>query len=156
MVIILSTLKEIKDEIRFKQEALLESDDFHQPKLREGLESLAQVIQNLIIIHKGTYPNQPQLGVGISDYLFEFMDERTLNEISSAIKNQIDEFVTHYYITVTVNVKKLEDLDKVKSNTLGITIDLTNDITESFIGTINYVLLGSNSTKKVVSRAYYS
>ena len=149
--------KQISDslkEIRFQKEIVMESDSFNNPIYREGLESLAQVIQNLIIIEKGTYPNQPDLGVGIANYLFEILDLTTISEMKNNIEDQIDKFINHPYINVQVDIKKLEDLDKVKSNTLGIIVTLINTVTNSETS-YTYLFAGNNKTKKVVSKLIY-
>ena len=148
------TVQDQRREIRFKQEALLEEDAFHLPAYREGLESLAQTIQNLILIEQGTYPNQPQLGVGIEKYMFEIIDEGTTTEIENEIKNQVNEFILHPSINIDVHVSILETELTGKANTISVKIDLMNDITES-TDSLQYLIAASKTTKKIVSKAYF-
>ena len=139
----------------FKQEPILQGDDFNNPIYRQDLESLAQVIQNLIIIEKGTYPNQPDLGVGIANYMFELLDSTTLYAVQTDIEEQIEQFISHNNISIKVNVKIIENITTTKANTLGISItilDLINDTTNE----IDYVFAGNIKSKKIVSRLYYS
>lgn len=133
-------------EIRFKKEVLFEGE-------REGLEALAQTIQNLILIEPGTYPNQPDLGVGISNYLFEILDDKIIYEINNKIEKQISEFINHENIEVTCSVKKLKDPKTTRANTLSISINIVNIIKEKQIN-IHYLFAGNTKTKKVVSEIY--
>lgn len=142
-----STYSDEYKEIRFKQELLFEG-------YREGLEALAQTIQNLILIEPGTYPNQPNLGVGISNYLFEIFDDKTVYEVNKKIENQISEFITHENINVTCSVKKLKDTKTTRANTLSISITLVNMIKDSSTIVLNYLFAGNTRTKKIVSEIY--
>lgn len=137
-------------EIRFKQEALLDSDNFNQPLYREGLEALAQTIQNIIFIEPGTYPNQPFLGVGISKYLFEILDAQTISDINSEIENQISTFINYNNIRVTCNVNKVTDKKTTRYNTVSITVSLVNIVRGTSV-TFNYLFAGNSKNRKVVS-----
>ena len=91
----------------FKNELVLEENNFHTLEQRTDKVALAQTIQNVLFFHKGTFPNQPELGVGIEDYLFEFANDETKNELDLKIKNQLNKFVpTTYNINFTLNYIK--------------------------------------------------
>jgi RNA binding exosome subunit len=77
----------------FKDELLLAKSVYNTNAVRKNLEALAQVLQNIIIYEPGTFPNQPELGVGIESYQFEFLDEKTMTELKSRIDNQISKFI---------------------------------------------------------------
>jgi len=107
-------------ELSFKKEMLLATDGLNSQLFYSDGLAVAQIIQNLIIIEPGTYPNKPDLGVGIKNYLFEFLTADTKSSISSKIKTQINEFIpiTNSYIDVSVISK-----DKI----IGITIYIKKD-----------------------------
>jgi hypothetical protein len=77
----------------FKDELLLAKSVFNTNAVRTKLEALAQVLQNIIIYEPGTFPNQPELGVGIENYQFEFLDDKTMTELKTNIDNQIQKFI---------------------------------------------------------------
>ena len=132
---------------RFKNEIILEKSSFNSTEFRKDKIALAQVIQNILFIEPGTYPNQPNLGVGIENYLFEKMDNSTLIEIENAIKEQIDQFCPSEYI-VTSNVTT----QKIKNNSIlliSFSIKDPDAGTETDFG----VLVGkTEKSKKLVSR----
>ena len=107
-------------ELSFKKEMLLATDGLNSQLFYSDGLAVAQIIQNLIIIEPGTYPNKPDLGVGIKNYLFEFLTSEIKSSISSKIKTQINEFIpiTNSYIDVSVISK-----DKI----IGITIYIKKD-----------------------------
>jgi len=74
--------------IIFKKEILLAEDGLFSQTYREDLEAYAQVIQNILIIEKGTYPNMPDLGIGIKNYLFEIYSSELVTELESEIRKQ--------------------------------------------------------------------
>jgi hypothetical protein len=77
----------------FKDELLLAKSVYNTNAVRTKLEALAQVLQNIIIYETGTFPNQPELGVGIENYQFEFLDDRTMSELKTKIDDQINKFI---------------------------------------------------------------
>lgn len=138
----------------FRDELLLDGNSFKEPKKLEDLEALAQTIQNIIIINPGTYPSDPRLGVGIGNYLFEFMDSITINEITSNIEKQIDMFVVHPDISVNVSVKELNS--SVSSSVKGLYIEISlYSIEDENATSINLVVAGNTSTKKIISKFNY-
>lgn len=82
----------------FKSEVRLARDSFHNIELKNDKVGLAQVIQNVLFIEKGTYPNQPDLGIGIENYLFEKIDKGTTSNLENDIKIQLKQFVPNDYI----------------------------------------------------------
>jgi|GEM_PF-3379245 len=135
----------------FNQEALLQVDVFSRPEYRSDLESLAQVIQNIIIIEKGTYPNQPELGVGIKNYLFEIIDGRTIVTLEENIKDQVYRFIPNDK-AVEISVSLLPN--QLGKNTLAILCSVSdayqNPESKQFL-----ILVGQNSNKKVISKIIY-
>ena len=77
----------------FRKELLLDINQYAKPAEREELDALAQTVQNLILMHKGTIPNDPNMGVGISRYLFEILDNQTISEIQLEIESQVARYI---------------------------------------------------------------
>jgi phage baseplate assembly protein W len=104
--------EELKTEkyFTFKSELILAKNIYNTSARREQLEALAQTIQNMMIMETGTYPNQPELGVGIENYEFEFLDSTTLNSLKEKIDNNITKFIP---TNITIDF----DVDTIKNNT---------------------------------------
>jgi len=109
-----------------KKEYSLNVDDFNETESSTDLIAFARLIQTLIILEPYTYPNMPDMGVGIADYQFEFLDEVTLNRLKVSINQQIEEYLPNNIIKDTV-IEKLQSKDN-KTNTIGIMFTLTKSI----------------------------
>lgn len=93
-----------KEIIIFKKEVLLAEDGLFSQDYRKDLEAYAQVIQNIAIIEKGTYPNNPLLGVGIKNYLFEPYSNNLITELQNELLNQIREYAPVKGIDLDVDI----------------------------------------------------
>lgn len=82
----------MSDGLKFKKEIILDQDGFFNQLYRNDLNSLAQIIQNIIIIEPGTYPNKPDLGIGIENYLFEPASTSIRQELTKKITEQIENY----------------------------------------------------------------
>lgn len=135
----------------FKSELFLDVDMFNKPVVMTDLEALAQVIQRLVLIEKGTYPNHPDIGVGISNYLFEIADTSTLNDIEYEINNQIEKFIDVSEINIDVKCSMEKSTNRVNNKTDNILViqffitrlNSINTDTESF-----YIYASTNKTNK--------
>lgn len=128
-------------------ELILEQNNFHRLEMRTNLHALAQLIQNICFIEKGTYPNQPNLGVGIENYVFEKADEGTLATLEEEISSQIEKFIPNNYI-ITTNVEK-----KNIKNFFSLLLTFTIKDTENDIETTFGMIFGRNQkSQKVVSK----
>lgn len=103
----------------------LSVDDFGKTTQVEGFYAIAKAVQSLILLQPGSYPNHPEMGVGIKDYQFEFLDRTTLDEIEERINEQISKYINSIYITeavVDIIPNKLES----KQNTIGVLLNFAN------------------------------
>lgn len=94
----------------FKGELFLEASPTHQQRILLEKEALAQVIQNIVLLEKGTLPNQPELGVGIENYLFEPITELTQERLTNDIQSQVAKFIPNMYtvkVEIEMSVKEL-------------------------------------------------
>jgi len=145
------------DTIYFRNEALLDSDVFNKPMYRTNLEALAQVIQNLLIYEPGTFPNDPELGVGIADYMFELADDITLRQISDNIENQIKTYVAHPGTNVNVDVKNYNTTDR-NLNTLIINVEVVpiqGQLTDEERIQLSLAATLNTKNKKFISQLIY-
>lgn len=147
------------ERIYFRKEAILEQDLFNKPAYRENLESLAQVIQNLIVMPKGCNPNDPRYGVGIEQYLWEFADNITTTYIQHEIEDQITRYVAHPYSIVTVNVSAVKDknLNARKTvTTLLIKVNISGIEDGDTAIELDYAVSLNHRNKRFVSSLIYS
>lgn len=112
-----------------KDELILELNEYNRTKTASDAYALALLIQNLCLTVPGTNPSDPEMGIGIERYLFEFLDKETLDEIRGRIKSQIDKYIPNNNVMEIV-VEKLENVFG-KENTLGIMFKLEPNFTKT-------------------------
>lgn len=71
-----------------KKELGLSINTFNKPTEYIGTTAWSQLIMNLLFLRPGTYPSIPNMGIGIQDYEFEFLDV-TIEKLNTAINSQI-------------------------------------------------------------------
>lgn len=131
----------------FKNEVILSRNSFHKQELWNDKLGIAQVIQNILFTEKGTYPNQPELGIGIENYLFEKVDKGTLTGLEDEIKYQVEKFCPNEYI-----VKPFVESRLVNGNPT-LCISFTIYDVEKRVETQFAVVVGkSKNTKNMISR----
>lgn len=81
------------DGIYNSNELTFEVDDYMQPKVVTNLEQIARRIQNLVLMKKGTMPNNYDMGVDINSYRMEYKNENTLSAIRTEVSNQIAKYL---------------------------------------------------------------
>jgi phage baseplate assembly protein W len=116
--------------------------------MRTDLLAFAQVIQNILIIEKGTYPNQPLLGVGIENYIFELFNDYTTNELKTEIITQINKFVTSDY-DIDIDISK--DTNTQNLTVLNLTFTISSNTSEEY-SIFSIIFGGENKTKKTISK----
>lgn len=145
----------------FRNEPILDIDEDGNPMYRKSLEALAQVIQNIIVFHKGNFPNDPGLGVGISDYMFELSDDQTLRDIEQNINAQISRYIAHAgsLVNVDVSMYKSNNLKAQKGiNTLIVSIRIQPTNNTDYIDKeieLNYAISLNTRNKRFVSKLIY-
>lgn len=132
----------------FKNELVLEENNFHLLEQRTNKVALAQVIQNIILFRQGNYPNQPELGVGIEDYLFEPSTNDTLSKLKNKIDEQIKKFVPTDY-TVNFTVENIKNDDRLNILSISFTIEDYDNMEQTDFA----ILYGRNqTTNKIISK----
>ena len=74
-------------------EHVLIVNDFRQPDVLTGHAALAAKLQNLLLMRKGSMPNDPNMGVDIGSYQFENSDDRTRLELDGEIERQVEAYL---------------------------------------------------------------
>lgn len=111
-------------EMCLRNELALEIDDYNQPKVYEGFNSLGMNIVHLLFLKQGTYPNLPDMGINIESYNFEFIDDRTLGELELLIKEQIMKYlISNGYVDLVLKILTDNEDRKV----LGLAFTISND-----------------------------
>lgn len=136
-------MKELTKEC-LKPNLILDINEFNKNASYDDIYSLVSMVQTLIIMEKGTYPNHPDMGIGIRNYKFEFMDSITLNELRDNIVNQINKYLPNTLIS-NINVKTIKNELENKNNTVIVLIefsqddrtDIPKDVIISFVQVLN-------------------
>ena len=71
-----------------KKELGLSTNVFNKATEYQGKTAWFQLILNLIFLRPGTYPSIPNMGVGLQDYEYEYIDD-----VKDHIRNKIEEQV---------------------------------------------------------------
>jgi hypothetical protein len=101
-----------------------------------------------MIVETGTYPNQPQLGVGIENYEFEFLDNQTLTELKEKVDGNLKKFIPTF-LTVNFEVDTIQN--NMGKNILFFSFLVSDN--NNYYGTsqIN-MLIGKEDNGKVISK----
>ena len=70
-----------------KTETSLEINSFDKPEELNEVKAWSQLLLNLIFLKPGTYPSMPEMGIGIENYQYDFLDE-AVDELTTAITSQ--------------------------------------------------------------------
>jgi len=146
----LEILKKQKEEC-MKDEFFLTIDDFGKVATYGGLPALARDIQRLIIMQPMSYPDDPDMGVGIENYQFEFMDSTTISDLSERINSQINKYIPTSNIGNIV-IEVIDNDKNGKKDTIGVLINLST----SKDGKDNMVITfeKASNTGKIESKIY--
>lgn len=89
-----------------KIEPVLEIDSFDKPKELSNVAAWSQLILNLLFLRPGTYPSLPEMGIGLDQYQYDFVDD-AIAELNSAITSQQQKYLPDIPLE-QVNVSKVE------------------------------------------------
>ena len=117
-------------------------NDFRQQKVLTDDDANVRLIQRLLVMKKGTYPSDPDMGVDISSYRFLDIDILVAGELKNTIRTQINKYVPR----ASINDIKISKLKYKNDFILYIDILLNSDK----IKTITYGYL-QNSNKNIIS-----
>lgn len=122
--------------------------DINKNTKAKGMLAVAQVIQNLCLIEPGTYPSDPELGIGIENEQFELCDDLYLIDLKNRIDEQITRYVpSEYYVTTKLDAKNISNNDSRKVLCLSVFIGTNSKEVKEYS-----VLFMRNEIGKLISR----
>lgn len=133
---------------RFLNEMVLEKSSFNKLDMFKDKVALAQVIQNILFIEPGTYPNVPTLGVGIENYIFEKFTEKLKSELENNITQQIMKYIPNRY-DISVDVEHRNSTNGLKVLFIKFKI---SSLTENTITEFGIMYGVSDKNNKIVSK----
>ena len=89
-----------------KNEASLEINSFDKPAELSNVAAWSQLLLNLIFLKPGTYPSLPEMGVGIENYQYDFLDD-TISDLSTKITEQHKTYLPDVPLS-GIQISKLE------------------------------------------------
>lgn len=141
-----------------KIEFIMRESDFKELDYVSGIQALAINIQTLFITEPGTYPSDPELGIGIRNFIHDILDQTTIGEIKRRAMAQIKKYIPSERI-IDIKVEKIQTADDIKNgieNSIGvlIAIDPREGISElSDIVTIG-LSFGNTKDGRVISNVF--
>lgn len=85
----------------------LSTNSFKQPKEYENADAIFVLIKRLILLNPGTYPNHPNMGVGLfKNWKFADMDDMGL--LRNEIEKQILQYLPQFQLSEVSITKKGE------------------------------------------------
>lgn len=98
----------------------LTTNSFNEPIEHDNADTAFILIKRLILLNPGTYPNHPNMGVGLFSK-WKFSDMNNMNDLKAEIQNQITQYLPQYQLS---NI----EISKKAQNELLITIQVENII----------------------------
>lgn len=105
-----------------KKELGLSTNVFNKATEYQGKTAWFQLILNLIFLRPGTYPSIPNMGVGIQDYDYEYIDD-----VKDNIRNKIEEQVSLFLPDVPLASVEVTSVEYEGKSILLIVISLDDN-----------------------------
>jgi hypothetical protein len=121
-------------------ELSIDLDDFNKPKVLDNYyEILANRLLTLLISSPGNFPNNPDMGVGIKNYMYEFSSGATIAELQSRIIDQVNTYIGREINLLDVLIQYVADPNR------------PNDLQRTLV--VGFRLQTSASDSKIISIA---
>ena len=105
-----------------KKELGLSTNVFNKATEYQGKTAWFQLILNLIFLRPGTYPSIPNMGVGLQDYEYEYIDD-----VKDNIRNKIEEQVNLFLPDVPLASVEVTSVEYEGKTILVIVISLEDN-----------------------------
>ena len=105
-----------------KKELGLGTNAFNKPVEYTGYKAWCQLILNLLFLRPGTYPSIPEMGIGIQDYDYEFLDD-----VKENIQSNIEGQIKTYLPNIPLDSIELQSVDYNGRRILMIVINLIDN-----------------------------
>ena len=132
----------IKD-LTLRNELLLDFDNFNQPKVEEEYHALAQTILNLLLLEPGTYTNDPEMGINIAKYQFEFLTPEIISKIQTEINTQVNKYIPSNNIQKVIVVENTNKNTNQKELIIGFAVGKI-DASDGSISSVNFFIKMAN------------
>lgn len=83
-----------------------ELNEFNEPRIRSELETIKNTLLFVLTSKPGSIPSLPQIGLDISQYLYEFYEDINEEDLKSDIMEQC-EVLGNYIASGDIMIKKL-------------------------------------------------
>ena len=135
-----------------KHDLIFSFDGYHKPEMTSDLGTVANLIQTLLLLKPGTYPDSPDMGIDIAQYMFDLMSERNMNIIKTNIEEQIEKYLPTIYIRNMI-VKNVSN--ESLNNALGLGFDVSPDDDIDNHQNFFIVIYEQNETREIKSQLIF-
>ncbi|OUV99301.1 MAG: hypothetical protein CBD16_08365, partial [Betaproteobacteria bacterium TMED156] len=117
-----NNFKNIQTTKQYQPRFPLEYDTLYGPysAITEKDESLSRNFVNLLLTSPGEWPMNPELGVGLRNYLFEQFGSTSIQNLKPKIANQLNKYLPHIKLHSVEVIDNAQDID---NNTMKIKIN---------------------------------
>lgn len=137
------------------RDVTLNVTNFNKIKQTTGKEAVARMIQHILVTKKGTYPNNPDFGVGVEDYLFDLATGRVKADLEAEISKQMDKWLNRSLVQSNIETTQKVEFLRSTDNTY-LTLAVFFNITDNNGRTVekydvNVFYTGDTTNRTVIS-----
>jgi len=147
----------LNNQHQLMKDVTLNISDFKDLKMASNQEAIARMIHHVLITRPGTYPNNPDFGVGIERFLFELATNEFKSSLEALINKQISKWITDPIEDSDLNIESKINFLRSDNNefiTLALFFKVTdtnkNGNTASY--DVNVYLTGNRTTKRTITK----
>jgi hypothetical protein len=118
--------------IKLRAELCFAVDNYNKPKVLQGIDAKTSRFLKLLYMKPGTIPSSPNMGVNITSYKFNFMNDDLTIQLKVKIEEQVSQYlpelnisdmiITPYKGYLIVAVEEYDDVTK-KTKNIGLLIN---------------------------------
>ena len=118
-------------------------------------KSLQQDFMNLLMTNPGEWPMNPEIGIGLRNYLFELSSTDPFSDLEERISDQLDRFLPKIQLVEVIQNTSLELVDQNKAeltinyvilNSIGISVSFLADLIS---GAVSFVQVARSSVQGI-------
>ena len=120
--------------------------------ITDSLLSFTTRLQTILLMNKGTMPNDPDMGIGIKTYMYEFANGDTIATLKSEIDKQIQKYIPNP-VPVVIDVEMANDPHRQNAKIFVIAIKVNSEDRDG--QTVAIIMRGGQGNKVVSKIASY-
>lgn len=120
--------------------------------ITDSLLSFTTRLQTILLMNKGTMPNDPDMGIGIKTYMYEFANGDTIATLKSEIDKQIQKYIPNP-VPVVIDVEMANDPHRQNAKIFVIAIKVNSEDRDG--QTVAIIMRGGQGNKIVSKIASY-